>query len=83
VPHSCTLYLRIMCKGRAHHFMKIFGLDVQDYGGCGLTIIVTKSGNVFWMGTHKPLAPVVNIEKGIIAKIKYEGLDKIKSKFAM
>jgi len=48
-----------------------------------LTIIVTKSGNVFWMGTHKPLAPVVNIEKGIIAKIKYEGLDKINSKFAM
>ena len=48
-----------------------------------MTIIVTKIGNVFWMGTHKPLASVENIEEGIIGKIKYEGWVKIKSKFAM
>ena len=48
-----------------------------------MTIIITKSGNVFWMRTHKPLAPVVNIEEGIIDRIEYEGWGKIKSKFAM
>jgi len=48
-----------------------------------LIIIITKSGNVFCMRTHKLLAPVVNIEEGIIGKIKYEGWGKTKSKFAM
>jgi hypothetical protein len=48
-----------------------------------LTIFITKSCNVFWMRTNKLLAPVVNIEEGIIDKIKYEGWSKIKSKFAM
>ncbi|MCJ7648669.1 MAG: hypothetical protein MUP85_08650 [Candidatus Lokiarchaeota archaeon] len=48
-----------------------------------MTIFITKSGNVFWMRTNKLLAPVVNIEEGIIDKIKYEGWGKIKSKFAM
>ena len=83
VPHSCTLYLRIMCKRRAHHFIKNFGLDIQDYGGCGLTIIVTKRGNVFRMDIHKPLSSLVNIEEYIIGKIKHEEWGKIKSKFAM
>ncbi len=48
-----------------------------------MTIIVTKDGNVFWMRTHKPLYPVVNIEEGIIGKIEHKEWVEIKSKFAM
>lgn len=47
VPNFCTLYLRIMCKRRVHYSIKNFGLDIQDYGGYGFTVIVTKKYNIF------------------------------------
>lgn len=48
-----------------------------------MKIIVTKRGNIFKMGERKILASDVNIEEGNIAKIRPEGLEKIKGNFAM